>query len=58
MSTFHDLLEQLKLEDEVTVLEILDIASDELVDALEGIIFDRQQRVRDYYGCDEEELDR
>lgn len=58
MSTFHDLLEQLKHEDEVTVLEILDIASDELVDALEGIIFDRQQRVRDYYGCDEEELDR
>ena len=54
MSTFHDLLEQLKHEDEVTVLEILDIASDELVDALEGIIFDRQQRVRDYYNEDDE----
>jgi hypothetical protein len=54
MSTFHDLLEQLKHEDEVTVLEILGIASDELVDALEGIIFDRQQRVRDYYNEDDE----
>jgi len=58
MSTFHDLLEQLKHEDEVTVLEILDIASDELVDALEGIIFDRQQRVRDYYNEDDETVDR
>ena len=54
MSTFNDLLEQLKHGDEVTVLEILDIASDELVDALEGIIFDRQQRVRDYYNEDDE----
>ena len=58
MQTFNDLLEQLKKEDEVTVLEIVDISSDELVDALEGIIYDKQQRVRDYYGEDTEELDR
>lgn len=58
MQTFDDLLQQLKKEDEVTVLEIVDVSSDELVDALEGIIYDKQQRVRDYYGCDEEELDR
>jgi len=58
MQTFDDLLQQLKKEDEVTVLEIVDVSSDELVDALEGIIYDRQQRVRDYYDCDEEELDR
>ena len=58
MQTFNDLLEQLKKEDEVTVLEIVDVSSDELVDALEGIIYDRQQRVRDYYGEDAEELDR
>ena len=57
MSTFNDLLQQLKHEDEVTVLEIVDVSSDELVDALEGIIYDRQQRVRDYYGTDAEELD-
>lgn len=57
MQTFNDLLEQLKKEDEVTVLEIVDVSSDELVDALEGIIYDRQQRVRDYYGEDAEELD-
>ncbi len=56
--TFDDLLQQLKKEDEVTVLEIVDVSSDELVDALEGIIYDRQQRVRDYYGEDTEELDR
>ena len=55
MQTFDDLLQQLKKEDEVTVLEIVDVSSDELVDALEGIIYDRQQRVRDYYGEDEED---
>lgn len=55
MQTFNDLLEQLKKEDEVTVLEIVDVSSDELVDALEGIIYDKQQRVRDYYGEDEED---
>ena len=53
--TFNDLLEQLKKEDEVTVLEIVDVSSDELLDALEGIIYDKQQRVRDYYGQDEED---
>lgn len=58
MYTFNDLLEQLKKEDEVTVLEILDLASDELVDALESIIFDKQQRVRDYYNEDDETVDR
>ena len=58
MQTFDDLLQQLKKEDEVTVLEIVDVSSDELVDALEGIIYDKQQRVRDYYGEDAEELDR
>jgi len=57
MATFNDLLEQLKQEDEVTVLEIIDISSGELVDALEGIIFDKQQRVRDYYNETDEALD-
>lgn len=55
--TFNDLVERLKQEDEVSVLEILDISSDELVDALEGIIFDKQQRVRDYYNETDETMD-
>jgi len=54
---FNDLLERLKQEDEVTLLEILDISSSELVDILESEICDRQQRVRDYYGEDDETLD-
>lgn len=58
MTTFYDLLEQLKQEDEVTVLEIVDLSSGELVDALESIIFDKQQRVREYYNEIDEALDR
>ena len=56
--TFDDLCERLKQEDEVTLLEILDLSSKELVDLLEGEIFDRQQRVRNYYGDDDEAVDR
>ena len=56
--TFNDLLERLKREDEVTILEILDLSSEALVDALEGIIEDKQSRVRDYYDEDTKELDR
>ena len=56
--TFDDLCERLKQEDEVTLLEILDLSSKELVDLLEGEIFDRQQRVRDYYGDDDKTVDR
>jgi hypothetical protein len=57
--TFADLLERLKLEDEVSLLEILDISSDELVDLLEETIYDKQQRVRNYYEQEDgEDLDR
>ena len=52
MNTFNDLLDQLKQEDEVTLLEILNISSEELVDMLESVIYDKQDRVRDYYGCE------
>ena len=55
--TFNDLVERLKQEDEVTILEILDLSSEALVDALEGIIEDKQQRVREYYDEDTKELD-
>jgi len=54
--TFDDLCERLKLEDEVTLLEILDVTSGELVDLLEGTIFDKQQRIREYYNEDDETL--
>lgn len=58
MNTFNDLIDQLKQEDEVTLLEILNISSEELVDMLESVIFDKQDRVRDYYGCESnKELD-
>jgi len=56
--TFNDLTERLKQEDEVSLLEILDISSDELVDLLESVIYDKQQRVRDYYAKEDvEDLD-
>ena len=56
--TFDDLCERLKQEDEVTLLEILDLTSNEIVDLLEAEIFDRQQRVRNYYNEDDETVDR
>jgi hypothetical protein len=55
MITFNDLTERLKQEDEITLLEILDLSSCELVDALEGLIEDRQDRVRNYYNETTEE---
>ena len=57
--TFDDLCERLKQEDEVSIIEILDLSSSELVDSLESLIFDKQDRIRNYYNAeDEEELDR
>jgi len=58
MITFNDLLERLKQEDEVSFLEILDFSTGDLVDLLWSEIFDRQQRVWDYYEQeDAEDLD-
>lgn len=57
IKTFPELLERLKKEDEVSLLEILDLASEELVDALEDLIYDRQDRVRIYYNENDETLD-
>lgn len=55
--TFYDLQERLSKEDEVTLLEILDLSSGELVDLLESVIYDKQDSIRSYYGDDEEEQD-
>lgn len=56
-NTYNDLLERLKLEDEVTILEILNLTTEELVDTLEPMIYVRQDRVRSYYGEDDETVD-
>ena len=56
-NTFNDLLERLKLEDEVTILEILNLSTEELVDTLEPMIYVRQDRVRSYYSEDDETVD-
>lgn len=57
MITYDDLKELLKKEDEGTLLELLDLSSIELVDLLDGVIFDKQDKLRDYYGENDEDLD-
>lgn len=57
MDTFTDLLDRLKREDEVTLLEILDLGSDELVDALEDVIYNQQEKIRVYYGEGIQDMD-
>lgn len=57
MDTFPDLLERLKLEDEVSLLEILDVSTDELVDALEDIIYSKQEKIRMFYGENDQDVD-
>lgn len=57
MLTFNDLCELLKKEDEVTLLELLDLSSDELVDVLESFIEDRQDYLRNYYNEDDSSVD-
>ncbi len=57
MLTFNDLCELLKKEDEVTLIELLDISSDELVDVLESFIEDRQDYLRNYYNEDDSSVD-
>lgn len=47
--TFNDLIENLKMEDEVALIELLNLTSDKLVDILESYIEDQQDRLRAYY---------
>lgn len=56
-NTFADVLERLKLETEVDLLEILDLSSEELVDLLQDTIEDKLDRILNYYE-NEEDLDR
>jgi hypothetical protein len=52
--TFNDLLERLKRETEVDLLEILDLSSEELVDLLQDTIEDKLDRILNYYEDSEE----
>jgi hypothetical protein len=54
--TFNDLCELLKKEDEVTLLELLDLSSSELVDTLESFIEDKQDKLRSYYNETSEDV--
>ena len=54
--TFTDVLDDLKRETEVDLLEILDLSSEELVDLLQDTIEDKLDRILNYYE-NEEDLD-
>ena len=56
MLIFNDLCELLKKEDEVTLLELLDLSSSELVDTLESFIEDKQDKLRSYYNETSEDV--
>ena len=53
-NTFADVLERLKRETEVDLLEILDLSSEELVDLLQDTIEDKLHKILQYYEDSEE----
>ena len=53
-NTFADVLERLKRETEVDLLEILDLSSEELVDLLQDTIEDKLDKILQYYEDSEE----
>lgn len=55
--TFDDIKQKLKREDEMTLLEVLDLTSEELVELLEEQIYNNQEKIREFYGENEEALD-
>ena len=52
--TFADVLDDLKRETEVDLLEILDLSSEELVDLLQDTIEDKLDKILAYYEKDNE----
>lgn len=46
---FQELLQELRREDEVTLLELLDVSSEELVDAFVDLIAENESRIRRWY---------
>lgn len=57
LKTFSDVLEALKRETEVDLLEILNLSSEELVDLLQDTIEEKIDRIRNYYGENDETVD-
>lgn len=55
--TFSDLKEILSREEELTILELLDLTSVELVEILESFIYDKQDELQEYYGQESADLD-
>ena len=53
-NTIADVLERLKRETEVDLLEILDLSSEELVDLLQDTIEDKLDRILNYYENEED----
>lgn len=53
--TWHDLLEQLRKLDEVTLLEVLDLRSSDIVDRFEDVIELRQDVLFDWFEEEEDE---
>lgn len=54
--TIRDLLNDLKKVDEVTLMELLDISSTEIVDRFEDIVEARYDQIHGFlYGDDEDE---
>ena len=52
--TFTDVLDDLKRETEVDLLEILDLSSEELVDLLQDTIEDKLDKILQHYEDSEE----
>lgn len=53
--TFEEILDCLKREEELTILELLDYTSTELVDALADKLYEKLDVLRDYYDCESDE---
>jgi len=47
--TFHDLVELLKREDEVTLLEVLEISSEDLIERFGDLIEERYEELTEKY---------
>lgn len=54
-TTFKELLDRLRHEDETYLLELINLSSDELVDAFQDQIFERQEYIRAQYALDNDE---
>jgi hypothetical protein len=51
---FNELLDELRKWDEVSLMELLGLTADDIIDRFEDVIEQRQEEIRDYF---EEESD-